>query len=598
MWSVETEAQAAQAQLECLLQSDLFARSGQLSRLLQFLVQRHLQGRDQELKESVIGVEVFGRQADYDSKRDPIVRTEARRLRARLAEYYRGAGKSNALIIELPKGGYVPVFRSTETAAPSSRPRTRLWVSWGRLAAAGAAVALAAVGWTWFEKQNTSIPIAVLPLVSVSQDSGAEYYADGLTSELISKLSIIEGLTVRSQTSSFAFKGKPRSVSEAGAQLHVDYVLEGSVQRDGNRLRILAELVRARDDQPVWSGRYDRDIADVFAIQDEISFGIVNSLRLKLSAGRRRYETSTEAYDFYLRARALERQVAFSGGYERSIPLFEQAVAKDASFAPAWAGLAAAHAWRAGMFKADIADELVKMRATAEKAIQLDPLLPEAYDALGTVDSRDAQWEQSEKSFRRAIELDRNRSMSVVDFTIYVLWPLGRVEEALQQLRTAERADPLSFEVRFWMGSVLISARRYKEAEGRCQNLPADFSYRSSCVVWALLGEGRAAEAIQTAERAPRGQFVQTPLACAYARAGRREEAEKQAQAIRQPLNQAEIFACLGDKDRTLDALDRAAVAGPFRIGRDLNDAEFDFLRGDPLLKALRKKVGLPERHL
>src|SRR5205085_10370550 len=135
-------------------------------------------------------------------------------------------------------------------------------------------------------RQIAAMPISVLPLVNLSQDPGNDYFADGLTDEIIRNLSIIEGLAVRSQTSSFAFKGKPHNVREAGKQLAADYILEGSVLRAGQQLRINAQLIRVRDDFPLWSHRFDLELTDVFAIQDEISRGIVNQLRLKLGAGR------------------------------------------------------------------------------------------------------------------------------------------------------------------------------------------------------------------------------------------------------------------------------------------------------------------------
>src|SRR5262249_29475917 len=203
------------------------------------------------------------------------------------------------------------------------------------------------------------------------------------------------------------FKGKARDAREAGRQLNVDYILEGSVMRAGRQLRINAQLIRARDDFALWSGRFDRELTDVLAIQEEISRGIVNSLRLKLGRGRRRYETSPKAYDLYLRARALPSV--------NSVELFEQAVKEDPSFAPAYAGLAKAHAYRSGLFSQDPNDETPKMRAAAEKAIQFDPLLAEAHDALGVAYAREAQWERSEKSFHQAIKLDANRSEAHVD---------------------------------------------------------------------------------------------------------------------------------------------------------------------------------------
>jgi TolB-like protein len=274
--------------------------------------------------------EVFGRLPGYDSKQDPIVRTEARRLRARLSEYYLADGKGDSMIIDLPKGFYVPVLRQA-VAEGSTAPPHRLTRALPIAAAAACVVvALIAVGGWWFYK-NVPTPIAVLPLNNLSEDSAHDYFADGLTGEISRNLSIIDGLAVRSQTSSFAFKGKPQHVREAGKQLGADYIVEGSVQRAGQQLRITGQLIRVRDDFRLWSGRYDRELTDVFAIQDEISRGIVNSLRLKLG-GRRRYDTSAEADDLYLQARALEIQRGLEGD-NRSVAPFEAAIAKDPSFA-------------------------------------------------------------------------------------------------------------------------------------------------------------------------------------------------------------------------------------------------------------------------
>ena len=194
------------------------------------------------------------------------------------------------------------------------------------------------------------------------------WLADGLTDEIIRNLSIIDGLAVRSQTSSFVFKGKPRNIHDAGKQLDADYILEGSVLRIGQQLRINAQFVRVRDDFPLWSGKYDRELTDVFAIQEEISRGIVNGLRLKLGSGRRRYETNVEAYDLYLRARARAEGRLGLSGLESSIPFFEQTIVKDPAFAPAYAGLAVANAGLSGMdrFNADQRSELIsKMRVAA-----------------------------------------------------------------------------------------------------------------------------------------------------------------------------------------------------------------------------------------
>src|SRR5580700_1313767 len=433
----ECLAEEVRRYLERVLASPGFARNERLSRFLRVIVERHLEGRDAEIKESVIGIEVFGRQPGFDAKQDSTVRTEAGRLRARLAEYYAGDGIGDRVIIELPKGGYIPAFRSSGAV---EKDKTWYRRPWFRGAFAVLAVAAAAAGWWWVQHKRAPITIAVLPLTNLSPDPSNAYFADGLTDEIIRDLSIIEGLAVRSRTSSFVFKGKPRNVRDAGEQLQAEYILEGSVLRTGQKLRIIAQLVRARDDSPLWSGRFDRELTDVVAIQDDISRGIVNSLRLKLGRGRRRYETSVEAYDLYLRDRTLPDQ-RNRGPATEAARIYEQVISKDPRFAPAYAGLAAAYAASSAQgFENDHADDLARMRTAAEKAIQLDPLLAEAQEALGMEYARDGQWTQAERSFRLSIELDPSYSVAYGDLTTYALLPVGRIDEALQQMRIAEKA--------------------------------------------------------------------------------------------------------------------------------------------------------------
>jgi serine/threonine-protein kinase len=591
MATVDSEAQAVRRQLERALGSANFTRNERLSRFLRFVVERHLDGRDSELKESVIALEVFGKR-DYDPNQDSVVRTEAGRLRARLAEYYVGEGKGEPVIIELPKGGYVPVFRRLDEGRLERKtlPGRR----WTIVALASLALALATFAWWRIRQQGEPVAIAVLPLNNLSRDPADDYFADGLTGEIIRNLSIIEGLAVRSQTSSFAFKGKPRNVREVGSQLAADYILEGSVLRAGQQLRINAQFIRIRDDLALWTGRYDRELTDVFAIQDEISRGIVNSLRLKLGRGRRRYETNAEAYDLYLRGRAFEMQPALTG-MTKSIGPFEKAIAKDPAFAPAYAGLADAYVALSG-FESDQADradqdrsdQISKMRAAAEKALQLDPLLAEAHSALAMVYARDGQWEESGKRFRRAVDLEPNSSVPRTQFARNLLLPLGRIEEAIAQLLLAEKSDPLSPDVQRTLARALFAAGRFDEAVTRCPKPCVD----------ALLLQGRATEAIPILEARFHGNLSAPgsgSLGRAYALAGRREDAERIATIQWRPTAQAGIFTALGDKDRAFEALERAIPLGPVRMGRTLAFAEFAPLRGDPRVKALRKKVGLPD---
>jgi adenylate cyclase len=590
MPSIESEAQAVRRQLERVLESPGFARNERLSGFLRFVVEGHLDGKDQELKESVIAVEVFGRSPGFDSRLDPVVRTEAVRLRARLSDFYLKDGKADSLVIELPKGGYVPRFREVEKSHQSAAPIAAIppprFTTWLRvvIGLAGLIVALAVVGW-WAKHLSAPISIAVLPLENTSHDPANDYFADGLTDELIRNLSIIDGLTVRSRTSSFGLKGQPRNIHDVGRQLDVDYILEGSVLPAGQQLRIDVQLVRVHDDFPLWSGRFDRELTDVFAIQDDIAVGVVNNLRLKLGRGRRRYETSIDAYQLYLRARSLTDQRNRNVALEAA-DLYRRVIAIDAQFAPAYAGLASAYAASSAQgFRADHVDELTEMRAAAETAIRLDPLLAEAHDALGMVHARDGQWAQSESSFRQAIEIDPSNSQSYDDFSTWLLWPLGRIDEAVHEMRLAKKVDPLSSVIQQRLALTLISAGKYDEASSQCGD-------SAECLGQARLGQGRVEEAIQILSPFKNPRY----LGYAYGRAGRREEAEKLAASVApNAFSQAIIYAGLGDKDRTLQALDRVAELGAARIGRALNSPEFTLLRGDPRVKALRKKVGLPE---
>ncbi len=594
------EIEGARRQLERVLASPGFARNERLTRFLRFVVERHIEGRDSEIKESVLAVEVFGRGSDHDPKQDSIVRTEAARLRARLSGYYLAEGKGDELVIELPKGGYVPLLRAASPPAASVPSQDQgaispsgLGKAWRIAAVLVAALGISAAAWWRWQQYNAPISIAVLPLIDLSEDPSHDFFADAITGELIRDLSLLDGLVVRSQTSSFVFKNKPQNVHDAGKQLNVEYILEGSAMRAGNRMRITAQLVRVRDDFPFWSGQYDRELTDVFAVQDEISRGIVNSLRLKLGRGRRRYETSAEAYDLYLQARAMEiHQPAHGENYNTG--LYEQAIAKDPSFAPAYAGLAAAYAYRSGEDRMEPwavlgrGEEMARMRAVAAKALDLDPLLAEAHMAQGMIEARDGKWAEGEKRFRHALELDTNGSVTRKQYVLSILWPLGRLKEALEQIQLAEKSDPLAPDLQRLHSDVLFSAARVREGSDHCsQPCPR-----------GLILEGRASEAIPILERRFSKDYRASGsglLGYAYAIVGRKEEAEKIASIQPRPIEQAEIFSGMGDLDRAFAALDQTLPLGPVRIGRALTWPEFAPLRGDPRFKALRKKAELPE---
>src|ERR1700693_4341527 len=458
----EVGAEAVLLHLERVLKSPGFARNQRRSRFLRFLVEWHLEGRDGEVEDSVIGTEIFGRKPGYDPKADAIVRAEARRLRTLLNDYYSREGKEGALVIELPKGGYVPVIRRDEGPPRKARVRSgwRLWVS-----VAGLAV-------------------------------------------------VIAGLGLR------------------------------------------------------WTG------------------GVVDGHRSK-PGGVRRYEKS-QAYEIYLRARA-----AYRAGDELpdvDMDIYQEAIAKDAAFAPAYAGLAAAYAFVASDPNGERTASLAKMQAAAQRAVQLDPLLPETHDAMGVVYARLGQLGQARQSFIRAIDLDPKAKASAarLDLAMNRALPLGWISNALQQVRLAEESDPRSPDVQDVYAYVLISAGQFDDAEEHCRRSVDP----TECLGRIRIGQGRIDEAIQILIAAPNPRY----LGYAYGRAGRRKEAEKLAAISPGRLQQVLIYAGLGDKDRTFEALDRMTELGPVRVGRTLNSPELAFLRGDPRLRSLRRKVGLPEQ--
>ena len=281
MESGTCDRQHVREELDRVLSSASFARSDRVSRLLRFLVERHPENRDDELKESIIGVEVFGRRPDYDPKLDSTVRTEAVRLRARLSKYYATEGSQDPLVLELPKGGYVPRCRPRAVGATKgSRPKP-MWLA---ASLVSFAVILTAAAIYLTRSHETSVRVGVIPLANLSGDPADDTFVHGLTDEMIRQASSIAGLTVRSRTSSFAVKATS-TVREAATQLDVEYVVEGSVARSGPAVRITAQLVRARDDMPVWTGTFNRQIRDALEIEQEISRGLVNALQLNSGVG-------------------------------------------------------------------------------------------------------------------------------------------------------------------------------------------------------------------------------------------------------------------------------------------------------------------------
>ena len=496
-------------------------------------------------------------------------------------------------------------------AAVPPPPAVSQRAAWRRapLAVAVVLLLLTTAGVMWLSAHRSNAPvIAVLPFKNLSTEPDSDYFVDGLTDEVIRNLSVIDGLFVRSSASSFAFKNKNPSTREVSEQLNANLVLTASVLRAGTHLRIDAQLVRTADDVPLWSERYDRELKDIFAIQDEISRSIVNALRLKLGRGQRQYAANVDAYDRYLKARVL--QARRGPATRQAIELFDEVVSKDPEFAPAVAARASAYAWYLVMqvpsvLGLPVAEDQARaiVRRDALEAMRLDPLLAEAHDAVGWLHSLDLEWAEAEKSFRHALELNPSLTTTSTDFVVSTLMPEGKLDDALRVLNDALRADPLSADVRRTMSAVQISARQYGAALDNCRRAmqldPEVFAANTRCEQ-ALIHKGQVADAIALMEKfiadtpALKGGRGYGYLGYAYAISGRRAEAETQA--VRNeglPHQQATIYGGLGDKERAFAAIEKLAAINPHRALSWLSRPELDLLRGDPRVTALQKKFGV-----
>ena len=451
--------------------------------------------------------------------------------------------------------------------------------------------------------------IAVLPFENLSTEPDSGYLVDGVSDEIIRNLQLVQGLhgQVRSRASSFAFKGKRRNLGNVGEQLGANLVVEGSVLRSGNRLRVNVQLVRVAGEERLWAEQFDRELTDIFAIQDQISRAIIEKLRLTFGTGQRRYDLDIDTYLLYLKARAvLSKRGAQDARAARD--LFQQVVERDPGFAPAYAGLAEAYGLLSHQTLSPGAAEaaLSLIQQTAAKALELDPLLAEGHAAMGFFQAWKYDWDNAHTSFRRAIDLNPGLTQTYLNYWTTTLLPLQRLEEAEPLLRVAMRTDPRSGIVHHELGFLKLVAGRFEEAISdyeRARGLDADLPYVDQHLGRALTFAGKWSEALSLWETKRdlygRGYWKDQPggqpwLAAAYVRAGRRAEVERMAESRVEPYRLALIHAALGNKDLTFDALSRAAETVPHRVAELLAYPEMRLLRGDPRLAALRKMLRLP----
>ena len=425
------------------------------------------------------------------------------------------------------------------------------------------------------EGSQSSRSIAVLPFTSMSADPDDEYFADGITEEIINALAQIDGFQVAARTSSFAFKGKTPDITEVGAHLRVATVLEGSVRKAGDRIRITAQLVNVSDGYHLWSDRYDRRLDDVFAIQDEIARTIADRLKVTLAGGPtdpivKRPTTDLDAYQMFLKGRHFWSRRTRSG-LERAVEYFQRAIERDPHYALAHAGLADAYLLLGSYNYLPLDQAHASAKAAVNRALALDEMLAEAHATRGQLLRRDRDWSGEEREYRRAIELNASYA-TAHQWYATLLAALARFEEAIVEIRRAEQLDPLSHAVSVTAAVVLMLARQHEAAMeqlARALELEPSFASAHAWISLVRAEQGRYDEAIRAARRAvelsPDNPNLQIGLAYACARLGERDRAlaiVQDAQGRGARGWPGMIFAALGDNDRAFACIEDALQVG------------------------------------
>ncbi len=459
--------------------------------------------------------------------------------------------------------------------------------------------------------------IAVLPFTNISSDPNDEYFADGMTEELISTISEISDLAVISRTSVMQYKkDATKHVADIGRELNVGCLIEGSARKAGNRVRVAVQLIEVESDRHLWSHSYDASLEDIFMIQSEIAHSVAESLKVKLLAREReRIEkiptSSVEAHDLCLRGMFFRERVT-KEGYELAIRCFEKAIEKDRNYALAYGEMATCYSFL-GFFEMHPSIEAYyKAQAYAEKALALDPLLPEAHIVISRVLRNSWKLAEAEAELRSAVDLNPN--LAIVHYALSGgLMISGKYDEAISETRKALQLDPKSPSVLAMAGTVFLYAGKYDEAVQHFQaaleiNPDSAFAHGNLGLTYVQKGilEAGIAEIKKGIEQSKGiAPTKENDLAYAYVKAGRLKEARdiltellemrEKDKEPRAATAIAGIYANLGEIDKSLEWLERAYEEHSGYLVSIFNDFTFDNLRSEPRFKALLKKIGFPD---
>jgi TolB-like protein/Tfp pilus assembly protein PilF len=623
--------------LEAVLASNAFAGSKRSRDFLQLIVEHALAGRYDSLKERMIGAEMFGRPVGYDTANDAVVRVKATEVRRKLAQFYREAEKQPPVRIELPPGSYVPKFQwqpqTEQVAAPApattessaaehieeeqeatdSQVGRRSRTSYLVLSVVAGLALLATICYWgfrvlgWRSNGGPAIrSIAILPLQNLSGDPGQEYFADGMTEELIADLGQIGPLRVISRTSVMSYKGTKKKLPEIARELGVDAIVEGSVWREGNRVRIAAQLIDAKTDRHIWADSYDRDLTSVLALQGEVAQAIANEIRI---------EASPQAEARLARARPVyaEGQELYLKGVEflnhgdprQAISYLQDSIDMDPSYAPAHVALANGYGWLGEAGLLPYSEAFPKQKTEAGKAIELDEALPGGHAELAAaLMNLNWDWVAPEKEFKRALELNPNSAAIHSQYAFYLI-RLGRLNEAIAQAKLNLELDPVSSRSYANLGFIHYFARQYDEALANIQKAdeiarnPSEFIYPKAIIAAEKHKYDEAVTEFQKLGQQPHGLGH---MGNAYARMGKTTEARESISRLEEHVQTdgigryeiAIVYAGLGEKEEAFQWLEKSYTAHDKGLTYLKIDPCVDPLRSDPRFHDLLRRVGLP----
>lgn len=454
--------------------------------------------------------------------------------------------------------------------------------------------------------------IAVLPLENLSNDPDQQYFVEGMTDEITTDLAKLPGIRVISRTSAMQYKDTHKTMPQIARELNVDAVVEGTVLRVGNRVRIRTQLIYAPADRHVWAQAYERDLKDVLTLQANLAQDIAGEIRLKLTSQERANlaegrSLDPEAHELYLKGRYFWNK-RDQAGFTKAIDYFQQAIAKDPTYAAAYAGLADSYALSGGFNLIPVEQAMPSAKAAAEKALELDSHLAEAHASLGLIAPfNNWDWADAERHYQRAIELNPNYATARHWYAEGYLMPVGRADDAIAEIRKAQELDPLSAVIATDLGKELYFVRRYDEALvelRRALELDPNFVSAHNWISDTLLEKKMYNDAIVELEktkpfREERVYIRQT--AYLYARIGRRAEARAALAKSLQLSKGKQVssgavaltYAALGDKEESFQWLEKAYTERSSFMTSLKYWSVFDQLRGDPRFADLLRRVGL-----